>query len=169
MSKLLISLRQSRSFFSLFLLFVLVNSVPAWIDGTHLLPQTVPIAPIASAPNQLKLPRIGNQRVFYAIDFRTQNQYYLKATLRAIGDFCYIYVQDSEWQRTVKFGALTSLIRSFEQSTPADASRGIYQIQTNLFGEPPDIDGDERIYILLLDKYFSIGLNNFRFTPQGII
>ena len=151
MSKLLISQRQSWSFFSLFLLFVLVNPVPAWIDGTHLLPQTVPIAPVASAPNQLKLPRIGNQRIFYAINFRTQNQYNLKATLRAIGDFCYIYVQDSEWQRTVKFGALTSLIRSFEQSTPADASRGIYQIQTNLFGQPPDIDGDERIYILLLD------------------
>ena len=71
--------------------------------------------------------------------------------MRAIGEFCYIFVEDSQWLRTVHEGTINSIRRAFDDATPADAKRGIYEIETALFGMPADIDGDKRIYLLLLD------------------
>ena len=125
----------------------------AWIDGTHLIPNVQPAQtkPIVAAPTQLRPPKIGDQKTFYAVEFRNKNQYRLNATLRAIGTWCYIYVENTEWQRTVNARTLASVLWYFEQSTPADSSKGIYQIETELFGTPPDTDGDDRVYLLLLD------------------
>ena len=46
---------------------------------------------------------------------------------------------------------MRNLIRVFEQRTLSDRNRGIYQIETQAFGQPPNVDNDDRIYILLLD------------------
>ena len=152
-SKLLINQRFPFLFLSFLFLILMIPVVQAmeWIDGTHLLPSTVPIDLIPSAPAQRNPLQIGDQRIFFAVNFRTQDQYNLRATLRGIGDFCYVYVQNSEWKRRVNSRAITNLIRSFERSTPTDPNRGIYQIQTKIFGQPPDRDGDERVFFLLLD------------------
>ena len=152
-SKLLINQRFPFLFLSFLFPILMIPVVQAmeWIDGTHLLPSTVPIDLIPSAPAQRNPLQIGDQRIFFAVNFRTQDQYNLRATLRGIGDFCYVYVQNSEWNRRVNSRAITNLIRSFERSTPTDPNRGIYQIQTKIFGQPPDRDGDERVFFLLLD------------------
>ena len=142
-------------YFCYLLLFLLLFPLQtfAWIDGTHLLPNVQPVQPKipATAPTQLRPPKIGDQRTFYAVEFRNKDQYRLNATLRAIGTWCYIYVENTEWQRTVNARTLASVLWYFEQSTPANSSKGIYQIETELFGLPPNVDGDDRIYLLLLD------------------
>ena len=156
--------RQSVSRFTIyvsrFTIYVLlgVSTAYGWIDGTpyfyeHFGPILKNAAEIPSAParpdaTQLEL---GDRRDFFAVNFNTHEQYIVQATLRAIGEFCYIFVEDSQWLRTVNQQAVRSVRRAFDEATPADANRGIYEIETELFGPPPDIDGDKRIYLLLLD------------------
>ncbi|MBC8233855.1 hypothetical protein H8E77_30265 [bacterium] len=113
------------------------------------------------APAQANAPQlvVGDKKKFYAVDFSNQSQYIVDATLHAIGQFCYIFVEDSQWQRTVKPLGVEKVRRAFDDSTPADSSRGIYQIETETLGQPPDIDNDRRIYILLLDvrDFYKLG------------
>ncbi len=97
------------------------------------------------------LRQVGHQRDFFAFDFENQNEYTSRATLRAVGDRCYIYVENSQWNRRVGQRTVDSLLNVFENRTAADSSRGIYEIEAEAFGAPPDIDGDPRIYLLLLD------------------
>ncbi len=144
----------------LIILFIFMG-VPAishaWIDGTPYFFERGGFKPVStvppSAPAQPNAPQlaIGDRRSFFSIDFRTNQQYTVEATLRAIGKFCYVFVEDSQWGRTVNAGTVESVRRGFDDATPADARRGIYQIETDLFGPPPDIDRDVRIYLLLLD------------------
>lgn len=97
------------------------------------------------------LRQVGHQRVFFAFDFKNQTEYTSRATLRAVGDRCYIYVENSQWNRRVTQRSVNALLNVFENRTAADSSRGIYEIEAEAFGAPPDIDGDPRIYLLLLD------------------
>ena len=135
-----------------------VSTAYGWIDGTpyfyehfgSILKET---SEVPSAPAQPNAPQlaVGDRRDFFSVNFNTHEQYIVQATLRAIGEFCYIFVEDSQWLRTVNEQTVGSVRRAFDEATPADANRGIYEIETALFGAPPDIDGDKRIYLLLLD------------------
>lgn len=71
------------------------------------------------------------------------------ASLRAVGEHCYIYVADDQWNVNVDQADVDTLLTAFEKSTPADPNKGIYQICTSTFGQPTDTDGDSRIIILL--------------------
>ena len=156
--------RQSLSHFtfhvSRFTLYVLlgVSTADGWIDGTpyfyeHFGPLLKDASEVPSAPAQPNAPQLtlGDRKEFFAINFNTHEQYIVQSTLRAIGEFCYIFVEDSQWLRTVNEETVRSVRRAFDDTTPADLNRGIYEIETELFGAPPDIDGDKRIYLLLLD------------------
>ena len=156
--------RQSVSRFTLHVLRITlcvllgVSAAYGWIDGTpyfyeHFGPILSDAPEVPSAPAQLNAHQlaVGDRRGFFAVNFSTHEQYIVQATLRAIGEFCYIFVEDSEWLRTVNEQTVRSVRRAFDDATPADSNRGIYEIETELFGAPPDIDGDKRIYLLLLD------------------
>ncbi|MCZ6679713.1 MAG: hypothetical protein O7E52_20985 [Candidatus Poribacteria bacterium] len=149
------------TFYVLHLTIILVLlGVPVshgWIDGTpyffdHFPGLKSPSA-VSSAPAQPNAPQlaVGDRKSFFSINFNTHEQYIVQATLRAVGEFCYVFVEDLQWRRTVHAGTVESVRRAFDDTTPADARRGIYQIETDLFGAPPDVDGDQRIYLLLLD------------------
>jgi hypothetical protein len=83
------------------------------------------------------------------------DQYLVDATCRGIGDHCYIFVEDSQWNIRVNQYNVNSLIEAFEEKTPqgsVDSNKGIYDIATQYFGPVPDeIDNDPRIYILVMD------------------
>ena len=135
-----------------------VSTAHGWIDGTpyfyeHFGPILKDASEVPSAPAQPNAPQLvlGERKDFFSVNFNTHEQYIVRSTLRAIGEFCYIFVEDSQWLRTVHQGTVNSVRRAFDDATPADVNRGIYEIQTELFGAPPDIDGDKRIYLLLLD------------------
>ena len=106
---------------------------------------TAPAIPAAPALS------VGFQRPFFAIDFARRQQYTINATLRASGPHCYIFVEDSEWQENVTALTVQTIQTAFETSTPADPRRGIYDILTENFGAPPDIDGNQKVILLLLN------------------
>ncbi|MCY4552821.1 MAG: hypothetical protein OXC79_04030 [Candidatus Poribacteria bacterium] len=106
---------------------------------------TAPALPAAPA-----LP-IGTQRTFFVPDFRSLQQYTVSAVLRGIGNFCYIFVEEAEWNTRVTAATVASIVHAFDVATPANPQQGIYSTLTEFFGLPPDIDENGRIILLLLN------------------
>ncbi len=102
----------------------------------------------ATAP-ALLLP-IGTERTFFAPDFRSMQPYTVMSVLRAVGKYCYVFVEESEWETRVTPSIVTDIVRVFDDAT-ATQPRGIYPILTDVFGAPPDIDANGRIILLLLN------------------
>lgn len=73
------------------------------------------------------------------------------ATCRGWGDHVAVYVSDDIWMTDISESDVVTIVETFEQSTPADATRGIYSITTTAFGDPPDVDGDPRIILLYME------------------
>lgn len=81
------------------------------------------------------------------------------ASLRAVGDHCYIFVADDQWAATygdaelpiITQAMVDSFLVAFEQSTPANPTKGIHGICTEYFGQDVDTDDDPRITILFTD------------------
>ena len=46
---------------------------------------------------------------------------------------------------------MDAVVNEFENKTPANPNKGIYQTDVDAFGDPPDVDNDPRIIILILD------------------
>lgn len=118
-----------------------LQGAPIGMEG---LAPTAPAHPAAPA-----LP-IGTERTFFAPDFRSMQQYAVPAVLRGVGQFCYLYVEETEWERRVTRRTVDAIIRAFEETTPA-GPRGIYATVTELFGAPPDVDANGRVILLLLN------------------
>lgn len=81
-------------------------------------------------------------------------QYEVPSTCQAVGTNCYIFVEDAVWETDkVDQDAVDEIVNAFDNSTPADApyNDGIYNVNTRVFGTPPDVDNDPRIIILILD------------------
>ena len=118
-----------------------VNTMPPHLPNNL----TAPALPAAPA-----LP-IGTERTFFVPDFRSMQQYTVSAVLRGIGSFCYIFVEEAEWNTRVTAETLASIVHAFDVATPANPQQGIYPTLTELFGLPPDIDENGRIILLLLN------------------
>jgi hypothetical protein len=73
------------------------------------------------------------------------------ATCRYVSENCYIFVEDSQWEWIVAQPDVDQLGRVFDDSTSVDPERGIFELAVEAFGEPADVDGDPRIFVLLLD------------------
>jgi hypothetical protein len=73
------------------------------------------------------------------------------STCRAVGEHCYVFVEDAIWGTNVNQTAVDSVQLAFDSRTPANPNKGIYQTDTEVFGDPPNYDGDNRIIILILD------------------
>jgi len=130
----------------------------SWIDGTLHFYEHFPHLSASNdsqkaAPKMANAPQlnVGDKKTFYAYNFKNNRQYTVSATLRSIGKFCYIFVEDAQWQRTVNFTTVRNIRLAFDEETPANVNKGIYQTENEAFGNPPDIDNDRKIYILLLD------------------
>ena len=106
---------------------------------------TAPALPAAPA-----LP-VGTERTFFVPDFRSMQQYTVSAVLRGIGNFCYIFVEEAEWNTRVTAETVASMVHAFDVATPANPTQGIYSILTGFFGHPPDIDENGRVILLLLN------------------
>jgi hypothetical protein len=94
---------------------------------------------------------VGTKKFWTAINFTTNAEYSVASTCRAIGTHCYIFVADDVWDTSVDSSAVLGVINDFDNQTPANPNKGIYQTDVDTFGEPPDVDSDPRIIILILD------------------
>ncbi len=98
----------------------------------------------------------GDTKDWWADYFEEQDsgeeQYLVPSTCQAVGTNCYVFVEDAMWGTDrVDQDAVNAIVEAFDNSTPADADKGIFQIDTETFGDPPDVDNDPKIIILILD------------------
>ncbi len=96
---------------------------------------------------------IGYGRGFWDMSFEAfpDVDNLVATSLRGVGNHCYVFVADDEWRDTIQKSFVDSLVMAFEESTPADPNKGIYQICREVFGEERDTDDDPRINIVLID------------------
>jgi len=146
---------------SLMLAMLLLSNPPAyWTDGTFRVPGIMeieerhdpsfrPTGPLAGAKGH----EVGDTINFWSIDYSEDvPRFYLTpATCRYVGDHTYIFVEDSQWGVHYDQSAVDALAEALEDSTPSGPG-GILEKDIGVFGEPPDaIDGDPRVYFLVLD------------------
>ncbi len=81
----------------------------------------------------------------YFVDSDSGDQQYLvPSTCRAIGTNCYIFVEDAVWNTSqVDQAAVDEIVTAFDTN--------IYPTDVATFGTPPDVDGDPKIIILILN------------------
>jgi len=94
---------------------------------------------------------VGSTKTWWSIDMTTGLYYQVQSTCRAVNNYSYVFVENSDWGMTVNQAAVDSVSKAFDSSTPADPTKGIYQTDVDDFGTPPDVDGDPKIIILILD------------------
>ena len=71
-----------------------------------------------------------------------------QATCQGQSDHAYVYVDDDVWNAgTMTPDQVTNILDAFEKHTPRDATRGSYAMDTQTFGDPPDVDGDPHVYL----------------------
>jgi len=137
------------------------------IPGSHLLqkaeqrireylmihPESIPVRQLSKG-NAWSF-RVGDSESWWATNLTTEEEYQVNSTCRAVGQNCYLFVEDALWEvggnGRVTQAAVASMVRSFDSQTPADPNKGIYQTVVDAFGDPPDVDNDPRIIILILD------------------
>ena len=78
----------------------------------------------------------------------------LSATCQFVGNDSYVFVEDAQWD--ANGGPVLQVDADFigellESATPADATRGLLQLETETFGPTPDVDNDPRIFVLVLE------------------
>ena len=94
------------------------------------------------AEGSLQADYVGQQRSFWAYSWVTYSYYQLTATCRRVGTHAYLYVENGRYPSDA---ALTRIIDEFDNT--------MYPRNTAAFGSEPNpgIDGDARVYLLLLD------------------
>jgi hypothetical protein len=97
----------------------------------------------------------GSKKLWYAdncITNKMSDRYLVPSTCLAVGNHCYVFVEDSSLiLNRVNQTIVDSIRIYFDSKTPANPSKGIYQLDTETFGNPPDVDEDPKIIILLLN------------------
>ena len=94
---------------------------------------------------------VGTKRYWTAYSYETGSEYSVNSTCQAVGTHCYVFVADDVWGTYVDSSAVLAVVNDFDNQTPANANKGIYQTDVDTFGDPPDVDSDPRIIILILD------------------
>ncbi|MGB6034312.1 MAG: hypothetical protein WBH55_15910 [Bacteroidota bacterium] len=101
---------------------------------------------------------VGSTHSWYADDLTSTNpdpnarRYLVPSTCRAVGTNSYIFVEDQSWTGgRVNQAVVDSVVAVFDLRTPANPSKGVHDTCVESFGNPPNIDGDPRIVILILD------------------
>jgi len=101
---------------------------------------------------------VGSTYSWYADDLTSTNpdpnarRYLVPSTCRAVGPNCYVFVEDQSWtDGRVNQAVVDSVVAVFDLRTPANSSKGVHDTCVESFGNPPNIDGDSRIVILILD------------------
>jgi len=94
---------------------------------------------------------VGSTYSWFAMNLSTSTFYSVPSTCRKVGTNCYVFVEDASWGARVTQAAVDSVQNAFDNKCPANASKGIYQMDVETFGNPPNVDGDSKIVILILD------------------
>lgn len=94
---------------------------------------------------------VGDALEFTGYDFTINTIYRVRAVCRSVGAHSYIFAEDGTRARQVSTEALTDLQTAFDARTDREPDKGIFDVGSETFGVPPDVDRDPRIFILVLD------------------
>ena len=67
------------------------------------------------------------QKVGFVYNFTSESFYSVPSTCQAIGTNCYVFVEDAIWNSRVTLENVNAIITDFDNSTPANPNKGIYQ------------------------------------------
>ncbi|MGD8781723.1 MAG: T9SS type A sorting domain-containing protein [Ignavibacteria bacterium] len=94
---------------------------------------------------------VGDTKTLWAYNTDDGTFYQTATTCRSVGTYCDVFVEDSVWETRVTQTVVDNVIDAFDNSTPANSSKGIYTTVTDMFGDCPDVDDDGKIIILILN------------------
>jgi hypothetical protein len=96
--------------------------------------------------------QVGDTKAWWATNLVTNTEYQVPSTCRAVGTHAYYFVEDSLWKNgRVAQPQVDSVAAAFDSRTPASPTKGIYETDVETFGNPPDVDNDPKIIILILN------------------
>ncbi len=95
-------------------------------------------------------------------NFLSNSSSLISVTRQIESSLCNIYVHDDIWNVTVDAVDVEYLRTAFEDSTATDPTKGVYELDTNMFGPTSDIDNNGKTNILIyniddtdINGYFS--------------
>ncbi len=116
-----------------------------WLEA-HRSELPLPVAGKLAAPLQ------GEIKVGTPLGVPVSGDSFLRpSTCRYVGEHAYVFVEDNLWDVLVVQPDIDKLGALFDRATPADSTRGIYEMATETFGAVPDVDGDPRVFIFIID------------------
>jgi hypothetical protein len=96
--------------------------------------------------------QVDDRKAWWATNLVTNTEYQVPSTCRAVGTHAYYFVEDSLWNTgRVTQAQVDSVAAAFDLRTPASPIKGIYETDVETFGNPPDVDNDPKIIILILN------------------
>jgi hypothetical protein len=98
---------------------------------------------------------VGDILEFNMLDYNTNEFYKVRAVLKGKGVHTQVWVDVSSIDSNfVTDGVVAEILNTLESSTDEssiDPNKGIYQIDVETFGDPPNYDGDELVDFLITD------------------
>ena len=95
-------------------------------------------------------PQLGDTWLWYVWDLGGYPVATLKpATVRGVGDHCYVVVDDDEWNVSMDQEDVDRIVLCFDnQSIGSFPDQGIWDLNTSHFGDPPNpLDGLDRVFL----------------------
>jgi len=118
--------------------------------GRMLLPTSPPTSSAAKVAQETTAILVGTELSFPVAG----SNILVAATCQRVGEHAYIFVENRFWDTNggrIYQDDVDALGELFDSASPADPARGVYELVTETFGEPADVDGDERIFLLVHD------------------
>ena len=106
------------------------------------------------------------ERNFWTYHFDNGSHSEITAQNQKTGDYCNVYVDNALWDSEIFQSDVDLVARAFDDSTAADHENGIYELDTQMFGMPSDIDENGKVNILIYD-IDDEDINGF-FSPSDI-
>ncbi|SHK60599.1 Por secretion system C-terminal sorting domain-containing protein [Rhodothermus profundi] len=110
---------------------------------------------LSRTPTVLAPPQVGDRQSFKVYNFETQTTELREFELRVIEERFYLWVEvaslDSGWVTDAKLEALRSALADATPTGSINPNQGIIANVEDVFGNPPNVDGDGKTDVLLVD------------------
>jgi len=128
-----------------------------------------------AAPAKEAPPQVGDTREFWGWDLSQMPpaDVQIQATCRGVSDRGYVFVADDQWNAAMDQSDVDAILEAWDEATPAgsvDENAGIYDIETDVYGPEPDVDGWPGVVLL----YYELGCfmgqcfdGFYRYEDQG--
>lgn len=141
---------------SLVIVLVLAATSAQAASGTTLLRPFMTFEGERASGPKAAAPIVGDTHDFWVWDLTVMPpaDVQVTATCRGVSDHAYVFVEDTAWNDTMTQADVDAVLAAWDEESPAgsiDPEQGVYDIETELYGAPPDVDGWPGIVLLYYD------------------